>query len=275
MKFECFFFLIVINHNRRSSSSSDSLQSRNRMSFKMKSSQQQQQTGTTNNASNTGNVNNNNNSGSGGGGNQPSSPTKYRFLWIRIALFEKYLVSIVDHVVENSYKYYERDALVSDPVAGQILASLLVGPCALDYTKMKTHDQYWTDPPADELVQRHRISSSICSPNPATNNSTISTGINQSTPPSSRKPLGMNFRKNFTYTNGNEHHHHHDENQSSVSPISRTSSTNICWSPKDYVESLHQNSKSTLLYGKNNVIMQPVCCCCCCCVCSVWKSIQT
>ena len=24
---------------------------------------------------------------------------------------------------------------------------------------MKTQDHYWTDPPADELVQRHRISS--------------------------------------------------------------------------------------------------------------------
>lgn len=29
-------------------------------------------------------------------------------------------------------------------------------------------------------------------------------------------------------------------------------------SAKDYVESLHQNSKSTLLYGKNNVMVQPV-----------------
>lgn len=29
-------------------------------------------------------------------------------------------------------------------------------------------------------------------------------------------------------------------------------------SAKEYVESLHQNSKSTLLYGKNNVMVQPV-----------------
>ena len=36
----------------------------------------------------------------------------------------------------------------------------LVGPCALDYTRMKTPDHFWTDPPADELVQRHRIHSS-------------------------------------------------------------------------------------------------------------------
>lgn len=27
---------------------------------------------------------------------------------------------------------------------------------------------------------------------------------------------------------------------------------------KDYVESLHQNSKATLLYGKNNVLVIPV-----------------
>jgi len=30
-------------------------------------------------------------------------------------------------------------------------------------------------------------------------------------------------------------------------------------SAKEYVESLHQNAKSTLLYGKNNVVIQPVC----------------
>lgn len=35
-----------------------------------------------------------------------------------------------------------------------------VGPCALEYTKMKTSDHFWTDPSADELVQRHRIHSS-------------------------------------------------------------------------------------------------------------------
>lgn len=165
---------------------------------------------------------------------------KSNFLWIRIALFEKYLVSIVDHVVQNSCKYYERDALVSDPVAGQILASLLVGPCALDYTKLKTQDHIWNDPPADELVQRHRISSSIGSTN---------SSLNQSTPSSNRKPLCMTYKKSLV-SNGTEDEH------ISCSPISKTST---CSSPRDYVESLHQNSKSTLLYGKNNVVMQPVC----------------
>lgn len=57
-------------------------------------------------------------------------------------------------------KYYEKEALLMDPVDGPILASLLVGPCAQEYTKMKTADHFWTDPSADDLVQRHRIHSS-------------------------------------------------------------------------------------------------------------------
>lgn len=174
------------------------------------------------------------------------SPKVVRYLWIRIALFEKHLASILEHVVQNSYKYYEKNALVSDPVGGQIFASLLVGPCALDYSKMRTQDQYWNDPPADELVQRHRISS-IVSTNSVAN-------ISQSTPPSTRKPLALTYKKSHILNNT-------DLDEMSNSPCSIGSpslrSMQICWSPRDYVESLHQNSKSTLLYGKNNVIIQP------------------
>lgn len=36
-------------------------------------------------------------------------------------------------------------------------AASSVGPCALEYTKLKTSDHFWTDPSANELVQRHRI----------------------------------------------------------------------------------------------------------------------
>lgn len=50
------------------------------------------------------------------------------------------------------FRYYEKDALVADPDYGSILSSLLVGPCALDYSRTKTPDHFWTDPPADELV---------------------------------------------------------------------------------------------------------------------------
>ncbi|XP_077773878.1 small G protein signaling modulator 1 isoform X4 [Podarcis muralis] len=146
------------------------------------------------------------------------SPQAIKHLWIRTALFEKVLDKIVLHLVENSSKYYEKEALLMDPVDGPILASLLVGPCALEYTKMKTADHFWTDPSADELVQRHRIHSSHC----------------RQDSPTKRPALCIQKR------------------HSSGSMDDRLS-----LSARDYVESLHQNSRATLLYGKNNVLVQP------------------
>ncbi|XP_009987902.1 PREDICTED: small G protein signaling modulator 1-like, partial [Tauraco erythrolophus] len=146
------------------------------------------------------------------------SPQAIKHLWIRTALFEKVLDKIVHYLVENSSKYYEKEALLMDPVDGPILASLLVGPCALEYTKMKTADHFWTDPSADELVQRHRIHSSHC----------------RQESPTKRPALCIQKR------------------HSSGSMDDRPS-----LSARDYVESLHQNSRATLLYGKNNVLVQP------------------
>ncbi|XP_060048542.1 small G protein signaling modulator 1 isoform X2 [Erinaceus europaeus] len=146
------------------------------------------------------------------------SPLAIKHLWIRTALFEKVLDKIVHYLVENSSKYYEKGALLMDPVDGPILASLLVGPCALEYTRMKTADHCWTDPSADELVQRHRIHSSH---------------LRQDSP-TKRPALCIQKR------------------HSSGSMDDRMS-----LSARDYVESLHQNSRATLLYGKNNVLVQP------------------
>ncbi|XP_057620073.1 small G protein signaling modulator 1 isoform X2 [Chionomys nivalis] len=146
------------------------------------------------------------------------SPLAIKHLWIRTALFERVLDKIVHYLVENSSKYYEKEALLMDPVDGPILASLLVGPCALEYTKMKTADHFWTDPSADELVQRHRIHSSH---------------LRQDSP-TKRPALCIQKR------------------HSSGSMDDRPSV-----SARDYVESLHQNSRATLLYGKNNVLVQP------------------
>uniref|UniRef100_A0A674K428 Small G protein signaling modulator 2 n=1 Tax=Terrapene triunguis TaxID=2587831 RepID=A0A674K428_9SAUR len=116
-------------------------------------------------------------------------------------------------------KYYERDALLADPVYGPILASLLVGPCALEYTKLKTADHYWTDPSADELVQRHRIH-----------------GVHgHQDSPSKRPALGIRKR----HSSGS------------------MSEDRFAASAREYVESLHQNSRTHLLYGKNNVLVQP------------------
>ncbi|XP_037916963.1 small G protein signaling modulator 2-like isoform X2 [Hermetia illucens] len=153
----------------------------------------------------------------------PAQPT-VKYLWIRLALYEKRLAKIIEHLVTNATRYYERDSLVADPDYGSILSSLLVGPCALDYSRAKTPDHYWTDPHADELVQRHRISSG----NP--------------TPPTCRRPI-LNFKRSL---------HTSSEEASTGSFKSSTSVT-----AKDYVESLHQNSRVTLLYGKNNILVLP------------------
>ncbi|CAL1569398.1 unnamed protein product [Knipowitschia caucasica] len=157
----------------------------------------------------------NDRSRSSGPGSVP--PQARRYLWIRTALMEKSLDKIVLYLVENCSTYYEKEAMLMDPVDGPILASLLVGPCALEYTKVKTSDHYWTDPSADELVQRHRIHS----------------GHSRQDSPS-RRPALIQKR------------------QSSGSMDDRP----LTW-VREYVESLHQNSRTTLLFGKNNVLVQP------------------
>uniref|UniRef100_A0A8D2DC07 RUN domain-containing protein n=1 Tax=Sciurus vulgaris TaxID=55149 RepID=A0A8D2DC07_SCIVU len=136
-----------------------------------------------------------------------------KHLWIHTALFEKVLDKIVHYLVKN------KGALLVDPVGGPILASLLgiCGALALEYTKMKTVDHFWTNPSADELVQRHHIHSSHL----------------WQDSPSKRPALCIQKR------------------HSSGSMDDRPS-----FSASDYVESLHQNSRATLLYGKNNVLVQ-------------------
>ncbi|XP_037536023.1 small G protein signaling modulator 1 [Nematolebias whitei] len=148
------------------------------------------------------------------------NPPGVKNLWIRTALFEKVLDKIVLYLVENSSKYYEKEAFLMDLVDGPILASLLVGPCALEYTKMKTADHFWTDPSADELVQRHRIHSGLC----------------RQDSPTKRPALCIQKRHSSSSM----------DERPSPSPSAR-----------DYVESLHQNSRATLLFGKNNVLVQP------------------
>ncbi|KAM7399831.1 hypothetical protein PAMP_019074 [Pampus punctatissimus] len=96
-----------------------------------------------------------------------------------------------------------------------------VGPCALEYTKLKTSDHFWTDPSANELVQRHRIH-----------------GAHRGQDASAGRRPALGIRKR----------------QSSGS----MSEDRFAASAREYVESLHQNSRTHLLYGKNNVLVQPV-----------------
>ncbi|XP_048221127.1 small G protein signaling modulator 2 isoform X3 [Perognathus longimembris pacificus] len=157
--------------------------------------------------------------GSASGKAPALSPQALKHIWVRTALIEKVLDRVVQYLVENCSKYYEKEALLADPVFGPILASLLVGPCALEYTKLKTADHYWTDPSADELVQRHRIRGPP----------------NRQDSPAKRPALGIRKR--------------HSSGSASEDRLAACA--------REYVESLHQNSRTRLLYGKNNVLVQP------------------
>lgn len=71
----------------------------------------------------------------------------------------------------------------------------LVGPCALEFTQIKTFDQFWTDPHADELVQRHRMHSS----NRTTSNSTaMMISVNTPHSPKFQPNFQMNVRREST-----------------------------------------------------------------------------
>uniref|UniRef100_A0A286XN43 Small G protein signaling modulator 2 n=1 Tax=Cavia porcellus TaxID=10141 RepID=A0A286XN43_CAVPO len=157
--------------------------------------------------------------GSASGKASALSPQALKHIWVRTALIEKVLDRVVQYLAENCSKFYEKEALLADPVFGPILASLLVGPCALEYTKLKTADHYWTDPSADELVQRHRIRGPP----------------NRQDSPAKRPALGIRKR--------------HSSGSASEDRLA-------AWA-REYVESLHQNSRTRLLYGKNNVLVQP------------------
>lgn len=76
-----------------------------------------------------------------------------------MALYEKKLSQIIEYLVTNATQYYERDSVVSNSGCASLLTSLLEGPCTLDYSKTKTNDYFYSDPPASELIERHRITS--------------------------------------------------------------------------------------------------------------------
>lgn len=163
-----------------------------------------------------------------------------RYLWIRLALIYRLLHKIVEYIVNNSSKFYEPYALVRNSVQGPILASLLAGPCALEFTRVKTSDQFWTDPHANELVQRHRMHSSNRT---TTNPKSIMMTMDGSSSPKFRPKLQLKRQKSLTSEETQRNHR----------------STTVSTNPgKDYVESLHQNAKSQLIYGKNNVLVQPI-----------------
>lgn len=129
----------------------------------------------------------------------------------------------------------------------------IVGPCALEFTRVKTSDHMWTDPHADELVQRHRMHS-----NNRTAVHPIAT-ININNSFKYRPGLQINVRKKNWIIRCVNCFFQSKRHGSSSGEDAQKHSQLISINPaRDYVESLHQNAKSQLIYGKNNVFVQPV-----------------
>jgi hypothetical protein len=201
-----------------------------------------------------------------------------------MALLNKSLTKLIDYIVSNADKFYFPFALVADPVDGPIFSSLLVGPCALEFTRVKTYDYIWSDPNADELIQRHKMHSAglLYSPN-ILNGSSVSSNspnLNSSFKISPKPKLGLNgsvIAKRKASLNvlddlsnlKDDELNQRDRNVSSKthnrtnkvreqssfalpSPCVNQNTFNFS-SAKEYVESLHQNSRSQLIYGKNHV----------------------
>jgi hypothetical protein len=113
-----------------------------------------------------------------------------------------------------------------------------VGPCALDYTRLVlssrgsqlVDNEYSADPSADELIARHRIRAS-------SGDTPLSSSPRHQPPP-------LQLRR-YPSIGGSS-----DDTIDNMNSI---------LSGRDYVQSLHQNHRSVLLYGKNNVSVCPVC----------------
>ncbi|KRZ44466.1 Small G protein signaling modulator 2 [Trichinella pseudospiralis] len=62
---------------------------------------------------------------------------QHEIAWIRLAITEKVLDIIIKYISENAKKYYDENALMRDSVSSSMVAGLLVGICALEYTKLE------------------------------------------------------------------------------------------------------------------------------------------
>lgn len=130
-----------------------------------------------------------------------------------------------------------------------------MGPCALEYTKVKSNSQHWYDLPANELVQRHKISScgsstslgsstpSLASPRLKDNGSDINHGSKSGQVNLTLSPI---------------HQYKRSLSSSMSSSLAIDEKRLVPSQAREYVESLHQNhQKEILIYGKNYILVQP------------------
>ncbi|KAL1234305.1 Small G protein signaling modulator [Trichinella spiralis] len=144
---------------------------------------------------------------------------QHEIVWIRLAITEKVLDIIIKYISENARKYYDENALMRDSVSSSMVAGLLVGICALEYTQLEVSkdDSLELNPCAAVFQQEDSYSDfhkkSITSPKPT-----------------------LEVKRTSSFG---------------------ADILNSCpLSLRDYFISLRQSSKVQFLYGKNNVSVQ-------------------
>jgi hypothetical protein len=84
-----------------------------------------------------------------------SSTTERRILWLRVAIIENSLVTIVNEIIKNADKYYTEHSVICHPVYGEVFGYLLDGPCSIRVSRLKIADTAISSPTPAEIVKRH------------------------------------------------------------------------------------------------------------------------
>lgn len=141
-----------------------------------------------------------------------------RYNWIRISLIERSIVDLVKSLMVHCLKLYQEESLIRNYVTGHLFVDLLSGLSALDYTKTKTPDHFWSDPPAEELIERRAAKGD-------------------------QRRHQKHPNSSLTVCTPSALHYVTDNDPSSCHA-------------RNLVQSLYQSSSSALLFGKNNVTVQ-------------------
>ncbi|KAH8874896.1 Small G protein signaling modulator 2 [Schistosoma japonicum] len=159
-----------------------------------------------------------------------------KIAWIHFALIEKLLKTIVQHICSELKECYSSDSIVANECDMNVFLSLISGPCTIHYSSSIHDDSYWYNLHANELVERQRF-------NLITNHNHI---IGRTLQTCAKMKSFLMLPENSQTVNDKNEKLKRIKNSSS---LLQSSFSNI------NVDSLYQTRKSTLLYGKNNVML--------------------
>ncbi|CAH8533259.1 unnamed protein product [Heterobilharzia americana] len=159
-----------------------------------------------------------------------------KIAWIHFALIEDLLENIIRHICTETKEFYNSDSIIADECDVNVFLSLISGPCAISYTSAIHEDSYWSNLHADELIERQRFTSI-----------TVKSQITgRSLQVCQKMKSSICFPENYEKI---------EQKAKKLTRIGNSSSKSDSSFTNNSVDSLYQTRKSTLLYGKNNVML--------------------